>query len=98
MAEQTIKKAVEVPAQRWENEGGAPIHNEKQQRTDVEERIRSRAFAIYSSRTGRGEAGDAATDWARAEREVTAQAGASEAPSPAGFAPGRRDGASRNLH
>lgn len=94
MIEQTIKKNVETPAQRWENEGGAPIHDEKKG-TGLEDRIRERAFAIYSSLAGRGEPGDAAADWARAEREVAAQPGSAESPLPVTVATGRRDGVSR---
>lgn len=47
--------------------------------TVTSDRIRTRAYEIYQARNGNGAAGDAASDWAQAERELY---GAAPDPSP----------------
>lgn len=78
MIEQTTRRVVEVPTQRWENEGGPTIHKEASDESTMLERVRARAFAIFSSRMQVGEHGDAASDWTRAEQEVAAQPSATK--------------------
>ena len=72
-----LDKALD-PIAGWENEGGSvkAIDDNRadpaaaQRSPGVTLRLRQRAFEIFQSRTGNGTAGDAMSDWLRAEREA----------------------------
>lgn len=66
----TTKKTPSSPAQKESATAPAGVPTTE----SVCDRIRTRAHEVYQTRNGKGGAGDAASDWIQAERELNGSA------------------------